>query len=224
MCQVSVFRGQARARFPDTRNLLAPTMAKIKHTKNELKAQRDALRRFKRYLPTLLLKKQQLQMEMRQLEQRMEEVRGEEERLLSGLAAWVRMFAEPVELAGLVKLESVTTTTGNIAGVNIPVLQEIIFAPVPMDLYGTPSWMDEGAKVIEQVLRLRIENEILAEQHRLLAEELRITSQRVNLFEKVKIPECEGNIRVIRIFLGDAQTADVARSKLAKSKAPEVAA
>lgn len=199
-------------------------MAKIKHTKNELKAQRDALRRFKRYLPTLLLKKQQLQMEMRQLEQRMEEVRGEEERLLAGLAAWVRMFAEPVELAGLVKLDSVTTTTGNIAGVNIPVLQEIIFAPVPMDLYGTPSWMDEGAKVIEQVLRLRIENEILAEQHRLLAEELRITSQRVNLFEKVKIPECEGNIRVIRIFLGDAQTADVARSKLAKSKAPEVAA
>ena len=78
--------------------------------------------------------------------------------------------------------------------------------------------------MIEQVLRLRIENEILAEQHRLLAEELRITSQRVNLFEKVKIPECEGNIRVIRIFLGDAQTADVARSKLAKSKAPEVAA
>ena len=47
-------------------------MSKIKHTKNELKTQRDALRRFNRYLPTLLLKKQQLQMEMRQLEQRME--------------------------------------------------------------------------------------------------------------------------------------------------------
>ncbi len=199
-------------------------MSKIKHTKNELKTQRDALRRFQRYLPTLLLKKQQLQMEMRQLEQRMEEVRGEEERLVAGLAAWVRLFAEPVDVAAQVKLDSFKTTTGNIAGVNIPVLQEILFAPVPMDIYGTPSWLDEGAQVVEQVVRLRIEGEILAEQHRLLAGELRTTSQRVNLFEKVKIPECEENIRVIRIFLGDAQTADVARSKLAKSKSPEVAA
>lgn len=199
-------------------------MSKIKHTKNELKAQRDALRRFKRYLPTLLLKKQQLQMEMRQLEQRMEEVRGEEERLVTGLAAWLRLFAEPVDLADAVKLVSVKTGTGNIAGVNIPTLQEIEFAPVAVDLYQTPSWLDEGAQAVEQRVRLRIELEILAEQHRLLAEELRTTSQRVNLFEKVKIPECEENIRVIRIFLGDAQTADVARSKLAKSKAPEIAA
>jgi V/A-type H+-transporting ATPase subunit D len=199
-------------------------MSKIKHTKNELKAQRDALRRFKRYLPTLLLKKQQLQMEMRQLEQRMEEVRGEEERLVTGLAAWLRLLAEPVDLAAAVKLVSVRTGTGNIAGVNIPTLQAIEFAPVAVDLYQTPSWLDEGAQAVEQRVRLRIELEILAEQHRLLAEELRTTSQRVNLFEKVKIPECEENIRVIRIFLGDAQTADVARSKLAKSKAPEIAA
>ena len=199
-------------------------MAKIKHTKNELKAQRDALRRFKRYLPTLLLKKQQLQMEMRQLEQRMEEVAGEEARLVQGLAAWVRLFAEPVAVADLVRLGGIQTTTGNIAGVTIPVLQEITFLPVPVDLLATPAWADEGVRVVEQMLRLRIEREILAEQHRLLGEELRTTSQRVNLFEKVKIPESEENIRVIRIFLGDAQTADVARSKLAKSKAPEAAA
>lgn len=199
-------------------------MSKIKHTKNELKAQRDAVRRFKRYLPTLLLKKQQLQMEMRQLEQRMEEVRGEEQRLVAGLALWIRLFAEPVAVAEWVKLGAVKTTVGNIAGVNIPVLHEIQFAPVALDLYGTPSWVDEGVQVVEQMVRLRIEGEILAEQHRLLGEELRTTSQRVNLFEKVKIPEGEENIRIIRIFLGDAQTADVARSKLAKSKAPEVAA
>ncbi len=199
-------------------------MAKIKHTKNELKAQRDALRRYERYLPTLLLKKQQLQMEMRQLEQRMEEVAGEEMVLVQGLAPWLRLFSEPVQLAGMVRLAKVKTTTGNIAGVNIPVLQEIVFAPVPVDLYATPSWVDEGIRAVEQMLRLRVEREILAEQHRLLGEELRTTSQRVNLFEKVKIPESEENIRVIRIFLGDAQTADVARSKIAKGKAPEVAA
>lgn len=199
-------------------------MSKIKHTKNELKAQRDALRRFRRYLPTLLLKKQQLQMEMRQLEQRMEEVEGERQRLLAGLAPWVRLFAEPVDLAQVVRLDHIRTTTGNIAGVTIPVLQEILFRPITPDLHATASWIDEGCKALEQGVRLQVEREILAEQHRLLGEELRTTSQRVNLFEKVKIPECEENIRVIRIFLGDAQTADVARAKIAKGKSVEAAA
>ena len=40
----------------------------------------------------------------------------------------------------------------------------------------------------------------------------------VNLFEKVKIPEAKENIRIIRIFMGDQQTAAVARSKIAKGK------
>ena len=47
---------------------------------------------------------------------------------------------------------------------------------------------------------------MLERQYALLHEELRTTSQRVNLFEKVKIPECRENIRVIRIFLGDEQS------------------
>jgi len=75
--------------------------------------------------------------------------------------------------------------------------------------------------MLRQLIRLRVERQIIEEQHRLLADELRTTSQRVNLFEKVKIPECKENIRVIRIFTGDQQTAAVARSKIAKGKNAE---
>ncbi len=71
---------------------------------------------------------------------------------------------------------------------------------------------------MEQLYRLRVERRLLEETHRLLAEELRTTSQRVNLFEKVKIPECRENIRVINIFLGDENTSAVVRSKIAKGK------
>ena len=70
-------------------------MAKIKYTKNELKAQRDALTRFRRYLPTLLLKKQQLQLELRMLEGQIAAKRNEEERARADLAAWVKLFSEP---------------------------------------------------------------------------------------------------------------------------------
>ena len=50
----------------------------------------------------------------------------------------------------------------------------------------------------------------------MLAAELQVTSQRVNLFEKVKIPQAIESIRRINIFLGDQQTAAVVTGKMAK--------
>ena len=101
---------------------------------------------------------------------------------------------------------------------NIPVLDNLVFKEAVPNLFETPAWADEGIRVLKQLTRLRVERQILEEQHRLLGEELRTTTQRVNLFEKVKIPEAKENIRVIRIFMGDQQTAAVARSKIAKGK------
>ena len=193
-------------------------MGKIKNTKNELKAQRDALKRFKRYLPTLLLKKQQLQLEVRQLEAKIEAKKLEEQKARQDLAAWVKLFSEPLDLAPWLSVEAIERSSGNIAGVNIPVLQKVVFRTGAPDLYATPVWVDDGLKTLEQLTHLRIERRILDEQLRLLADELRTTSQRVNLFEKVKIPECSENIRVIRICLGDMDTAGVARAKIAKGK------
>ena len=72
--------------------------------------------------------------------------------------------------------------------------------------------------MIEARLALAAEKQVLEEQRRLVTAELTTTSQRCNLFEKVKIPECRENIRVIRIHLGDEQTAGVARGKLAKKR------
>ncbi|OQW96840.1 MAG: V-type ATP synthase subunit D, partial [Verrucomicrobia bacterium A1] len=191
-------------------------MAKIKHTKNELKAQRDALKRFQRYLPTLLLKKQQLQLEVRGLEAKVEAKRAEERTARAQLAAWVKLFAEPLDLDALLKIGSVRRSLGNIAGVAIPVFEGIDFERGIPDLFATPAWTDDGLSMLESLARLRAEREVIEEQLRRLADELRTTTQRVNLFEKVKIPEAKNNIRVIRIFLGDQMTAEVARSKIAK--------
>ena len=76
---------------------------------------------------------------------------------------------------------------------------------------------------MKQAVSLRAAGRIIIEQERMLSEELRSTSQKVNLFEKVKIPECRENIRQIRIYITDQETAAVARSKIAKKKAVEAA-
>ena len=60
-------------------------MGKIKFTKTELKKQQDAKKQFERFLPTLQLKKQQLQFEVRHsvemLENNARELAAFEERL-----------------------------------------------------------------------------------------------------------------------------------------------
>ena len=72
--------------------------------------------------------------------------------------------------------------------------------------------------VIQHLVRLRVERLVMRHQQECLRAELCTTNQRVNLFEKVKIPECEEAIRKINIFLGDQQTSAVARAKIAKGK------
>ena len=199
-------------------------MGKVKNTKTELKAQRDSLKRYKRYLPTLQLKKQQLQMEIRTVEQRVAEKKAEEEAARGTLAEWVKLYSEPLDYLSWLSVDSIEVEPGNIAGVAVRSLKEIRFARSVPDLWSTPAWLDEGLSTLETLFRLRIERRLLEEQLRLLADELRTTSQRVNLFEKVKIPECAENIRRIRIFLGDENTGAVVRSKIAKGKTVKKAA
>lgn len=193
-------------------------MGKIKHTKNELKAQKDALTRYQRFLPMLQLKKQQLQAEIQAVTAAITQVEAREEAVQDDLQQWVKLLSEGPDLENLVALRRVVTTEGNIAGVPIPILQECVIEAGRPDLWSTPTWVDDAVDVLGQLIRLRVEQETLEEQRRRITEELRVTSQRVNLFEKVKIPEARENIRVIKIFLGDEQTAGVARGKIAKRR------
>lgn len=197
-------------------------MAKIKNTKNELKSQRDSMKRYQRYLPTLELKKQQLQTEVMRLETETKDKTKESELLMRNLDSWIELFADNIGIKTYIKVKEIKKSEGNIAGVNIPIFEDILFEKKEIDYFFTPPWLDDGIKVIENLIRIKTELDILNEQKQLLEDELRITSQRVNLFEKIKIPECKVNIRKIRIYLGDEQTAAVVRAKIAKGKTVEV--
>jgi len=193
-------------------------MARIKNTKTELKAQGDALKRYLRFLPMLQLKKQQLQLEIATITARIEEVARETAALQASTEAWVALFSDAGLPGDLVALEEIVTDSGNIAGVTIPIYRSIRMRRAQLDLFATPSWLDDAQALVEERLALAARTSVLEEQRRLITRELATTAQRVNLFEKVKIPECRENIRVIRIHLGDDQTAGVARGKIAKRR------
>jgi V/A-type H+-transporting ATPase subunit D len=194
-------------------------MAKIKLTKNEYKKQKDSLKMFTRYLPTLMLKKQQLQMEIRKVEARDQEVRDKKEALNREFLSWISVFGEDAGLdASIISVEYIKTRQGNIAGVAIPVFEGASFRLAEYDLFVKPLWVDKAAEKLKTIMLLDLESKILQEQVRLLGMELRTTTQRVNLFEKVKIPETRDNIKKISVYLGDQQTAAVVRGKISKKK------
>lgn len=191
-------------------------MARVKLTKTELKAQKDALARYRRFLPMLQLKKSQLQAELVSMRAKADDLVRRQDSLLDSVTPWIGLLAdESAEIP--VVLDRVRSHTGNIAGVSIPVYDGVDTHVRETDLFETPEWIDDAARAAGELIGLRAARDIALEQVRLISEELRTTSQRVNLFEKVKIPECLENIRVINVALGDAQTSAVARGKIAKS-------
>ena len=194
-------------------------MAKIKLTKNELKVQKDALKMYQRYLPTLTLKKQQLQSEIRGIEAKAKAVRRQKEELEKEFEQWIAVFSEADAFPkGIITVANIRRGTGNIAGVTIPIYEGADFSRGDYDLYETPLWVDLAADHMEKAMELDLEAEVLEEQVRLLQKELLTTSQRVNLFEKVKIPETRENIKKISIYMADQQVSAVVRSKISKKK------
>lgn len=196
----------------------------VKLTKNELKKQKDSLKQFQRYLPTLLLKKQQLQMVIRQIETDLAGYKAQQDSLLNGIQDWIAVFGEntafgsAAQLDSLVKPDQIKRREGNIAGVTIPIFEDLTFKPIQYEVEDYPLWVDKAVVTLKDTARISALMKTLEIQIDLLGRELRTTSQRVNLFEKVKIPEAKDNIRRIDIYLGDQQTAAVVRGKIAKKK------
>jgi V/A-type H+/Na+-transporting ATPase subunit D len=193
---------------------------KVKLTRPELKKHRDALARFERYLPMLKLKQQQLQLTIRQVNAALREALAAHELAQAAFAPYRHLLADTagVDVNAMAEPEDVTTATENIAGVNIPVYEDVVFPPVTYSLFGTAAWVDRALADMREITRCRVRREVLQQQRELLQLELTKIIQRVNLFEKVKIPEAQNAIRLIQIKLGDEMTAAVGRGKIAKGK------
>lgn len=196
---------------------------KIKLTRPELKRHRDRLTRFQRYLPMLKLKQQQLQVTLGEVANR----RREAEKAADEASLKVQRYeAVLADLAGVpvrqyASPEQIHASRVNIAGVEVPVFEGVTFPEASYSLFGTPVWVDQALADLREQSRRQAAVDVLREEEGILQGELARTIQRVNLFEKVMIPESREAIRRIRIRLGDELAAGVGRAKIAKKKLAE---
>lgn len=194
---------------------------KIKKTRPELMNQRRSLTMFQRFLPTLVLKKQQIQAEILKIRAEAKKLTQQMQEKIQQGKDWQILFSEslPGPITRLVKVKNIQRGIRNVAGIKLPVVSEVEYEISKFSRLAVPAWVDAGVEFLKELLEVREKCKIITEQEYLLKKELRKVTQRVNLFEKVKIPQAKENIKLIRIMLAEEQTSAVARSKIAKGKA-----
>ncbi len=194
-------------------------MARLALSKSSLQQQREKLRLFQRFLPSLELKRQQLTAEYKKAVQALAEAeRGEElaNRLLPKLLPI--LGATPVKLSVLVRVRRLDIGEEDLLGLRLPVLRAVEFDETGYSLLATPFWIDDLVACLKDTATYRIRLQVYRARVARLQEAVRHLSQRVNLFEKVLIPDAKRNIAHIRIFLSDVERAAVVTSKISKAK------
>ncbi len=193
--------------------------AKIRLSKNELARQRQALGLYRKLLPSLDLKRQQLAVELKKAEAHAIEAREAVEALETRIGAELRMLAyKEIEVDGLVTMKDFALGEENVVGVRLPTLETIRCEVADYPKLAKPAWVDVLVERLQDAATQRIRVQVADERVRLLAKAVRRTTQRVNLFERVLIPNAEEAIRRIMIYMGDLERSAVANSKLAKGK------
>ncbi len=192
----------------------------IKLTKNELRAQQLRLSQFERYLPTLQLKKAMLQLEVNLALLELQKLKEEFEIEWAKVESFSEFLVEKVSvnLMEYAEILHVKKRYENIAGVEIPIFQKIVFKEPEYFVFDTPVWTESATYILRDLVTAKEKISIAQEKKRALEKELREVSIRVNLFEKVLIPRAEQNIKKIKIFLSDLQLSSVAQAKLSKKK------
>ncbi len=190
--------------------------------KSSLKLQRDQLKMFRRFLPSLDLKRQQLLAALKIARNELAETERQVEERYGRIAELYPLLGSStmgrVDLSSLVRVASVQIDEENMLGTRLPVAREVDFEVADYSTLVTPFWVDLLVENLKELAELRVHQQIRQERVKQLNYAARRITQRVNLFEKVLIPRAVESIRRIVIFLSDQERAAVVRSKIAKEK------
>ena len=188
-------------------------------SKSALQQQRDKLRLFERFLPSLELKRQQLSAEYKKAVQALQEAEQGSDKASRSLTALLPVLGStPMKLSNLVRVRHIDLAEEDVLGLRLPTLRAVEFDEAPYSMLATPFWLDELVVCVKASAIYRLRLRVYRERVNRMKGAVRRVSQRVNLFEKVLIPNARRDIARIKIFLSDVERAAVVTSKIAKAK------
>jgi V/A-type H+-transporting ATPase subunit D len=194
-------------------------MAALALSKSSLHQQRGKLQLFERFLPALELKRQQLTAEYHRAQDTLREDELAAERGTALLRALLPILGSAsINLSGLVRVRRLEIVEESVLGVRLPALRAAEFQLAEYSLLATPFWMEAFVNCLKEEVTHRIRLQVYRERVARLRSAVRRITQRVNLFEKVLIPEARRNISRLQIFLSDMERSAVVISKISKAK------
>jgi len=187
--------------------------------KTALNDEKEKLGTYACFLPSLELKRDQLLVERARAARRLAEADRDLRELIGAVGEALPMLAnQGVDLEGLARVRAVDRGRERVLGMDLPVLRAVDIAVADYGCLTTPHWVDAVASRLGTAMRLRLSLRVERERLAIVERALKKVNQRINLFEKVLIPQAERNVKAIQIAPSDAEKAAVVRAKLAKRK------
>ena len=169
-----------------------------------------------RSLPTIKNKESALRLETKKAKNDVNRLQVE---LDNAIEAYDKMLALWGEFdTTLLSVDDVKMSVKKIAGVRIPILEEVIYTTKPFSVFCSPKWWADGLSELKKLAQIGIEREFYIEKLNLLEYARKKTTQKVNLFEKVQIPGYEDAIRKIKRFMEDEENLSKSSQKIVKAK------
>ncbi len=188
----------------------------FQYNKTSLQSLEKNLKMRVRALPTIKNKESALRMEVKRAK---DDILKLELELEQRITAYDKMLALWGEFdTSLLQVEDVKMSIKKIAGVRIPMLNEVVYKTKPFSLFNSPKWFADGLTQLKELAQVGIEQEFSAQKLNLLEHARKKTTQKVNLFEKVQIPGYEDAIRKIKRFMEDEENLSKSSQKIVKTR------
>lgn len=172
-------------------------------------------------LPILKNKETALRLKVVELTKALEKLKLEKKEKLARLEKYENLWSEFPEI---LKMEKIEIYRKKIIGVKIPEIKSIEFKIADVSWWNLPAWIPGGIAVLEEAIKLKVKEDILQQQLKILDMARKKTTQKVNLYEKVQIPEYEDAIMKIKRFLEDKENISKAAQKIVKNRKDKKAA
>ncbi|MBO5687276.1 MAG: V-type ATP synthase subunit D [Alistipes sp.] len=194
---------------------------KFQYNKTSLGELGKQLKMRRAALPTIKSKESALRSEVKRAKDTARDYRTRMEALASEYDYMAALWGEFDQ--SLVRVADVQLSEQKIAGVRIPVLEDVSFDEKEYDLFSSPVWYADGVDLLRRLAKLGIEYEVYNRKMELLDYARRKTTQKVNLYEKVQIPGYEDAIRKIKRFMEDEENLSKSAQKIVKTRQQQAA-
>lgn len=189
---------------------------KFQYNKTSLQDLNKQLKIRVRALPTIKNKESALRMEVKKAKDKANALSDKLNEAILSYHGMTRLWGEFD--TSLIRVDDVELSIRKIAGVRIPVLEEVKFALADFSLFNKPAWFADGIAIVRKLASIGIESEFYNHKMQLLDHARRKTTQKVNLYEKVQIPGYEDAIRKIKRFMEDEENLSKSAQKIVKDR------